>query len=281
MRRFVSFIVFVTAMYTQYLVLSSLIICTLSAEVPILNQFQDSTIDGQYKYGYQSGIESKSEQRTADGRTVGSYSYLDKAGKLQQVRYTAGIDGFKVLTSDTPVPSVSSQFSNGQQHFAGNFRAETPEVEAARRQHQAAYDAALRTLPRIEGHQQPTGHLQSHFHGAFATPVLDSQGLLVDTPEVAVAKAQHAAAHAEVRKILPVLPQTNQSPQVRFPSLHHVPAFESFPHQTHSITKLAEEIPRNALGETPEIAAAREAHFAFYAKVKSQLPDNTKSQFPF
>ncbi|KAB0799204.1 hypothetical protein PPYR_07084 [Photinus pyralis] len=262
-------------MHAKALLLLSLATCILCADIPILNQFQDSTLDGQYKYGYQSGVESKSEQRTADGRTIGSYSYLDKEGKLQHVRYSAGIDGFKVLTSDTPAPS---QFVSGPQQL-GSFAAETPEVEAARRRHQAAYEAALRQSPKIQEHAPHFEHFQRHFQGPLARPVLDSQGLLVDTPEVSAAKAQHAAAHAEVRKILPVVPQTNQGPQISFPSLHHTPQFD-FP-QTRTVTKFAEEIPRNALGETPEVAAAKEAHFAFYAKVKAQLPDNNKSQFPF
>ncbi|KAK4886280.1 hypothetical protein RN001_002551 [Aquatica leii] len=261
-------------------------LCSLALSVqvePILSQFQDAGDQGQYKYSYQSGIESKSEQRTPDGRTIGSYSYIDTNGKIQHVKYSAGVEGFQVITSDTPSTNLPrSHFSPSHIHQQGVI-GDTPEVVAARNQHFAAHEAALRDAPRVS--QQTHAPHPVSFHGPPAVPVLNSLGILQDTPEVAAAKAHHAAAHAEVRKILPTLPQQNLfGNTARFPSLHHTEPIIDFPrHNHHGFTKFAEEIPRSALGETPEVAAAREAHLAFYAKVKSQLPDDErpKPQFPF
>ncbi|KAF5290387.1 hypothetical protein FQR65_LT11564 [Abscondita terminalis] len=257
-------------------------VCSLALSVAvesILNQYQDANAEGQYKYSYQSDIERKSEQRAADGTTLGSYSYIDTNGKVQHVEYSAGVNGFQILNSDRAGSAFPrTNFSPSHQGVIG----ETPEVVAARNQHFAAHEAALRNAPRAS--QQTHAPFPNSFRGPDAVPVLNSLGILQDTPEVAAAKAHHATAHAEVRKLLPTLPQQNAfGPVPRFPSLHHTEPVFDFPRHNQGFSKFAEEIPRSALGETPEVAAAREAHLAFFAKVKSQLPDNErpKPQFSF
>ncbi|KAL1513406.1 hypothetical protein ABEB36_002826 [Hypothenemus hampei] len=51
------------------------------------NQYHSQDAVGQYSYGYSDPHSAKSEVRSADGQTVGSYSYVDPAGKLQTVHY--------------------------------------------------------------------------------------------------------------------------------------------------------------------------------------------------
>ncbi|KAF5284010.1 hypothetical protein FQA39_LY17168 [Lamprigera yunnana] len=261
-----------SAMEVQIVVFFGLCAFALAVHIePILSQFQDINDKGQYQYGYESAIESKSEHRTPDGRTIGTYSYVDTNNKIQRVKYSAGIEGFQVLTSDTPearVPRFNALSSQESSHVPG-IVGDTPEVVAARNQHFAAHEAALRDIPKVPVHRT--------FQDFVSTPVLYNYAILQDTPEVLIAKAQHAAAHAEVRKTVPQLPQNNPVPQGQsFPT----ETFDNFPRQM--FTKFAEEIPRSPLGETPEVAAAREAHLAIYAKVKSQLPEeNRKPRYTF
>lgn len=266
--------------------LLALIACALGTHIePILKQFQEAGGKGQYEYSYESGIEKKSEYRTPDGQTHGTYSYLDSNGVVQHVKYTAGVEGFKVESSNLPLRGANPNPHNHNLHHSfGSFGqqnaviGETPEVIAARNQHAAAHAAALKTVPRLPAHHEPS-------HRGFPSHIAPAihNGALVDTPEVAAAKAHHAAAHAEVRRVLPQLPQQPLSTHTHnFPSLHHAQPHHPVHHNNPGFTKFAEEIPRSALGETPEVAAAREAHLSYYAKVKAELPEESQqSRFPF
>lgn len=98
---------------------------------------QDSL--GQYSYGYSGGPSSKSEVKTLDGITRGSYSYIDANGLLQTVDYTAdAINGFRAAATNLPKAPIAE----AQQQLQPV--AETAEVAAARAEHMAAYEAALR-----------------------------------------------------------------------------------------------------------------------------------------
>ncbi|XP_067648107.1 uncharacterized protein Cpr72Ea [Eurosta solidaginis] len=68
------------------------------------NQLQYHTQDGlgHYAYGYAEPHSAKQETRSLDGITRGTYSYLDPAGKLQVVDYTADDDGFHVAATNLP-----------------------------------------------------------------------------------------------------------------------------------------------------------------------------------
>lgn len=88
---------------------------------------QDSL--GQYAYGYSGGPSSKTETKTLDGITRGSYSYIDANNILQTVQYTADPwNGFRAAATNLP---------NGPQSIA-----ETAEVAAARAEHMAAHQSA-------------------------------------------------------------------------------------------------------------------------------------------
>lgn len=67
------------------------------------SQYHSQDSLGQYSYGYSDGLSAKNEIRSADGQTVGSYSYLDAAGKIQNVQYRADpLHGFTASGSNIP-----------------------------------------------------------------------------------------------------------------------------------------------------------------------------------
>lgn len=76
------------------------------AVAPVKTQFHAQDEHGQYTYGYTDGASAKTESRTADGETHGSYSYVDDAGSVQAVHYTAGAEGFKAAGTNIPVHHV-------------------------------------------------------------------------------------------------------------------------------------------------------------------------------
>lgn len=105
---------------------------------------QDSL--GQYAYGYSGGLSSKTETKTLDGVTRGSYSYVDANGLLQTVEYTAdALNGFRAAATNLPKAPIDAR-------LAPLPVEETAEVAAARAEHMAAYEAAI---VRNEQHPRP------------------------------------------------------------------------------------------------------------------------------
>jgi hypothetical protein len=94
---------------------------------------QDSL--GQYAYGYSGGPSAKSEVRSLDGITSGSYSYIDPENKLQTVNYVSDALGFRVAATNLPSPPVD----NGQAPLPVE---DTPEVKQARDEHLKAVKEA-------------------------------------------------------------------------------------------------------------------------------------------
>ncbi|XP_065211221.1 uncharacterized protein LOC135839221 isoform X2 [Planococcus citri] len=69
----------------------------------IKSQFHAQDEYGQYSYGYNDGLSSKVESKTADGITHGSYSYVDSNGIVQKVNYVSDdVNGFRVSGSNIP-----------------------------------------------------------------------------------------------------------------------------------------------------------------------------------
>ena len=66
---------------------------------------------GQYSYGYSNPTSGKSEVKTADGVTRGSYSYVDANGVLQSVHYISDpVNGFRVSATNLPqAPGVEQE----------------------------------------------------------------------------------------------------------------------------------------------------------------------------
>ncbi|XP_033327296.2 uncharacterized protein LOC117220939 [Megalopta genalis] len=73
---------------------------------PLLN-YQDSF--GQYSFGYSSPDSARSEVRTLDGVTHGSYSYIDDTGTIQSAEYTADDHGFRITATNLPQGTASVQ----------------------------------------------------------------------------------------------------------------------------------------------------------------------------
>ncbi|XP_023315292.1 transcriptional regulator ovo-like [Trichogramma pretiosum] len=72
--------------------------------MPVIHGAASHTQDalGQYEYSYTGDTSAKIESRSMDGSTRGAYSYIDANGLLQQVRYVADKDGFRVLATNLP-----------------------------------------------------------------------------------------------------------------------------------------------------------------------------------
>ena len=140
--------------------------------VPTSSQWHAQSGLGDYVYGYQAGPSAKSEVKTLDGITQGSYSYVDAASKLQTVNYVADSLGFRVAATNLPTPPVY----DGK---APEPVEDTPEVKAAKAEHlslvaKAKNGEAVVVVPEVAPLKAPE-------------PV-------EDTVEVKAAKAEHLKA---------------------------------------------------------------------------------------
>ena len=67
------------------------------------SQYHAQNEFGEYNYGYSNINSAKSELKSADGVTRGSYSYVDANGVLQRVDYIADdLFGFRVAATNLP-----------------------------------------------------------------------------------------------------------------------------------------------------------------------------------
>ncbi|XP_077270847.1 uncharacterized protein LOC143902025 [Temnothorax americanus] len=97
--------------------------------VPVFLSYQDSL--GQYSFGYSAPGSARSEVRTSNGATRGTYSYVDGTGVIQTAQYVAdGENGFRVIATNLPQAPLPVQ--------------DTPEVMAARTAHLQALELAAR-----------------------------------------------------------------------------------------------------------------------------------------
>ncbi|XP_026464878.1 cuticle protein 6-like [Ctenocephalides felis] len=113
----------------------------------VSTQYHSQDDFGQYAYGYNNGFDSKTEHKTLDGVTRGSYSYVDAEGKLQSVHYTAdAVNGFRVAATNLPEDSGSAPSAEGYvAPISGDVPTpveETPEVAEARSAHLKAVEEA-------------------------------------------------------------------------------------------------------------------------------------------
>lgn len=91
--------------------------------------YQDSL--GQYSFGYSAPGSARSEVRTSNGATRGTYSYVDETGVIQIAQYVAdGENGFRVIATNLPQAPLPVQ--------------DTPEVMAARTAHLQALEMATK-----------------------------------------------------------------------------------------------------------------------------------------
>jgi len=124
------------------------------------SQFQAQDEFGNLNYGYSNLNSAKSEVGNTYAGVSGGYSYVDANGQLQQVQYIADGAGFRVADSRLPV-------FNPDLPVAPVFAPEDLPVAPT-------YNPELPVAPVYTGVAPES---------------------VVDTPEVAEAKAAHAAAH--------------------------------------------------------------------------------------
>lgn len=191
----------------------------ITAQSPVISQYHSQDTLGQYTYGYNGGSSAKVESKSIDGITRGSYSYVDAEGRLQTVEYTAdSVNGFRAAATNLPKASLSGI-------------SDTPEVAQAKVEHFRAFnEASLRAAAEPENPQQVTQITaaqpqllavrtspQGSFSYSFNTPTFYNGPQLIaarslpftlqlnnnnnngpqDTPEVALAKAEHLQAVEE------------------------------------------------------------------------------------
>merc|ERR1739838_170246 len=138
----------------------------IPAPIAPSSQFQAQDEFGNLQYGYANINSQKHEVGNTYGGVQGSYSYVDANGVVQTTNYIADHLGFRVQATNLPVAAAA------------------PEV-------------ALPVAPVFEG-KQPV-----HEYELPVAPVYEGVApeAVVDTPEVAAAKAEHlalvAAASAE------------------------------------------------------------------------------------
>ncbi|XP_053688498.1 cuticle protein 19.8-like [Sabethes cyaneus] len=105
-----------------------------AAPAEVTNQFHAQDELGQYSYGYSGGLSAKTETKSLDGVTRGSYTFLDAENKVQTVSYTADdVNGFRAEASNMPVAPVESR-------AAPEPVQDTLEVAQAKNEHLAAVE---------------------------------------------------------------------------------------------------------------------------------------------
>ncbi|KAL1491266.1 hypothetical protein ABEB36_011908 [Hypothenemus hampei] len=115
----------------KFLIFASLLAVVLARPEAVLPT-QDGHVSvtqstlGTYRYLVNLKDEQRVQERLADGSIVGEYTAPDANGVLHTIRYTSGVDGFKVLSGFYPVPVDY-----------------TPEVQAAREEHLSVHKATV------------------------------------------------------------------------------------------------------------------------------------------
>lgn len=121
---------------------------------PPASQWHTQDSLGQYAYGYSGGPSAKSEVRSLDGITSGSYSYLDPENKLQTVNYVSDALGFRVAATNLPSPPVD----NSQ---APKPVEDTPEVKQAREEHLKAVKEAEDKVSNSSNESKANAEIQT------------------------------------------------------------------------------------------------------------------------
>ena len=127
---------------------------------PTVSRFHSQDELGQAAFGFTTPDQSQSNFRDIHGNQVGHYSYINPDGQEIVVHYSAGRDGFRVLSNALPVAPLAA----------------------------APAGVVFQDAPALPIAVAPVGPV--------ALPIGPAP-VLLDTPEVEEAKRQHFAAHAE------------------------------------------------------------------------------------
>jgi hypothetical protein len=144
--------------------------------VPAISQWHSQDALGQYSYGYQGGPSAKTEVKTLDGITQGSYSFIDANNQVQTVSYVSDALGFRT-TGATNLPIGPVDTNTPPEPVE-----DTVEVKAAREEHLAA----VKKAQNGESSDQEVEPLEA------PEPV-------EDTVEVKAARAEHLKTVEEVK----------------------------------------------------------------------------------
>lgn len=195
----------------------------------VSSQYISQDNHGSYAYGYSDPNSQKHESRSADGVTHGGYSYVDGHGHIQSVKYTADpVHGFQVAGTNLPVGPAPVHPVHAAYHAAP-----------------AAVSYAHHASPLV--YAAPWAH----------SPIsINAHGVPHDTPEVAAAKLQHAAAHAEANA------QHHHLWKRSLWGGHQAAAW------SHAAAPV--QIHNGVPVDTPEVQHAKAAHFAAVAEAQSR-----------
>lgn len=106
---------------------------------PIISKFHSQDEFGQAAFGHLTADQSASNFRDASGNQMGHYAYINPDGQHIVVYYTAGVDGFRVVSNALPEGPFQS---TAGPHLGPAVVQDTPEVAEARRAHLAAVEEA-------------------------------------------------------------------------------------------------------------------------------------------
>lgn len=242
-----------------------------SIEYPSVSQFHSQDDLGQYSYGYNGGLSSKTETKTLDGVTRGSYSYVDANGILQTTQYTSDpINGFRAVATNLPRAPVDLNSIPAQVQ-------DTDEVIQARAEHLSAYNRIAARPENAENFDIKP--IQTRIASPIVTSLPPST-LLTSQPIITLGPGHGAymynynapgytfvngVAYPNLRPI--VSPQ-----QVIYT---HQPQFfgaartvDTVP--THQQLRFLQEQPKQ-VEDTVEVAAARAEHFSAVEEQKAKI----------
>ena len=178
--------------------------------------------------------------------------------------------------SYAPVSNYYSPYVQSPVVTPDGYLADTPEVAAAKAAHLAEkakvtghYSPVPSHYSPVSSHYSPVSAHYSPVSGHYSPvpvsyapshPVVSADGHVQDTPEVAAAKAAHFSEYAVAAArsaAVPVLPYFNAG----------YPVYAS---QSPAYYAKTEVLPNGYLADAPDVAQAKAAHFAEYAKVASR-----------
>ena len=113
------------------------VVAPVAAPLVTVSRFHSQDELGQASFGHATPDQAHSTFIDANGNQVGSYVYINPEGKEVRVHYTAGVDGFRVLSNALPeAPSADTTFD------VNAIVQDTPEVMAARKAFFAKFEEA-------------------------------------------------------------------------------------------------------------------------------------------
>ncbi|XP_049766570.1 uncharacterized protein LOC126100099 isoform X2 [Schistocerca cancellata] len=207
-----------------------------------MTQFHSQDAAGRSLFGYMMADQARIEARAPDGSVRGSYTYLDPSGRAIKVQYWDEGQGFHAAGNHLPAtyPGLPQPVRD------------TPEVEAARKQHLQAYQQVLRRQLQLLYQQQQLQEQQQQQQQVYQPPSAGG-----GDSEVVVVESDPAA---------PPTDYAEDEPGQRYPSLPLVPALYD-PSHVHDVGRDAVIV---------DSAAARQPQQGgFYSKGSTAYSDQS------